>query len=248
MSEHFGDLTIQWGDDLEFLGMNIHIDRKNKHIKITMKKHLFEAIEMFGEDLRSGVTSPAYKDIFTTYDDISDQLGSKQSEIFHSVTAKLLYITKRARPDLETAISYLTTRVSKSNNRDWYKLKRVLSFIKETIDDPRIMGAASLHDLITWIDASYAVHPNMRGHTGGVMSYGKGVVHARAGKQKLNVKSSTECEIVGVSEYMPFNIWQMLFMEAQGYPLHQNVLFQDNQSAIRMEKTGAIHAQGIPDM
>ena len=33
----------------------------------------------------------------------------------------------------------------------------------------------------------------MHGHTGGVMSYGRGVIHACEGKQKFNVKSSTEC-------------------------------------------------------
>ena len=69
--------------------------------------------------------------------------------------------------------------VSKSNVRDWCKLKRVLSFLKSTIHDKRKIGATSLKDMYTWIDASYAVHPNMHGHTGGLMSYGRGIVHGR---------------------------------------------------------------------
>ena len=110
--------------------------------------------------------------------------------------------------------------------------------MKETLQDPRIIGANSLHDLFTWVDASYAVHENMRGHTGGLMSFGNGVVHARSGKQKLNVKSSTECELVGTSEYCPYNLWLLMFMDAQGYPIHNNVLFQDNQSTIKMQRNG----------
>ena len=205
---------------------------------MSMKKLLEEAIELFGEEVDEKITNPAHKDLFTTYDGTSKVLDMKKSDLFHSIVAKLLYVMKRARPDIEPTIAFLMTRVSKSNERDWFKLKRLLGFIKHTIDDPRIIGATSLKDLYTWIDASYAVHHDMRGHTGGTMSMGLGIIHAKSSKQKLNVKSSTECEIVGASEYVPYNIWQMMFFEEQGYPLHKNVLFQDNQSAIKMEKNG----------
>ena len=57
----------------------------------------------------------------------------------------------------------------------------------------------------------------------------------RSLKQKLNTKSSRETEIVGMSEYVPCNIWLNMFLKEQGYDLLDNVVFQDNQSAIRME-------------
>ena len=120
---------------------------------------------------------------------------------------------KRSRPDLETCVSFLCTRVSCSTEEDWLKLKRVLQFVNQTKTDTRTIGADNLSELFTWIDASYAVHPNMRGHTGGAMFFGQGVIHARAGKQKLNVKSSTEAELVGMSEYLSYNIHITNFME-----------------------------------
>ena len=70
------------------------------------------------------------------------------------------------------------------------------------------------------------------------MSFGLGMIHARSSKQKLNTKSSTESEIVGLSEYIPYNIWINNFMEAQGYDLKSHIVYQDNQSAIRMEVNG----------
>ena len=78
----------------------------------------------------------------------------------------------------------------------------------------------------------------MCGHTGGLMSFGNGVVHARSGKQKLNVKSSTKCKLVGTSEYCPFNLWLLMFMDDQGHPIYNNVLYQDNQSTIKMQQNG----------
>eukprot|EP00957_Ditylum_brightwellii_P087193 6636771-Ditylum_brightwellii.AAC.1 len=101
----------------------------------------------------------------------------------------------------------------------------------------------SIQDFYTWVDAAYAIRPNMRSHTGSVMSFGLGIVHGRASKQKLNTKSSTEAEVVGVSEYIPYNIWLIHFLNHQGYMIMNNTLYQDNQSAIRMKKMEEIHAQ-----
>ena len=110
--------------------------------------------------------------------------------------------------------------------------------MKDTADDKRIIGANSVNDIFTWIDAAHAVHENMRSQTGGCMSMGWGVFHARSGKQKNNTKSSTESELVGTSDYLPYDIWAIMFLMAQGYKIVKNILFQDNQSEIRMLKNG----------
>jgi hypothetical protein len=57
----------------------------------------------------------------------------------------------------------------------------------------------------------------MRGHTGGAMSFGWGVVYEKASKQKLNTKSSTKSEVAGVSEYVPHKVQMINFLAAQGY-------------------------------
>ena len=67
---------------------------------------------------------------------------------------------------------------------------------------------------------------------------GYGMLHCKSHKQKLNTKSSTEAELVGVSDYLPYNIWLIYFMEKQGYKFEMNIMYQDNQSAIRMERNG----------
>ena len=95
---------------------------------------------------------------------------------------------------------FLCTRVSKSDEDDWKKLRRVIAFIKATIEDIRIIGANSLTDIFTWIDAAYAVNYDMKSQTGGAILMGIGVLHAKCSKQKLNMKSSTEAELVGNSD------------------------------------------------
>ena len=237
MAVHFGDLVITRGDDHDLLGMHIKLNRKTKRVEINMKDQLLECIDMFGEEVDDNVATIATKNLMVV-NDKCEKLDEEKSDLFHSVVAKLLFIEKRARPDMETTISFLMKRVSCSDTDDWKKLRRCLGFIKRTIDDKRIIGADSLEEMYVWVDAAHAVHSNMRGHTGGVISMGTGILHGKSSGQKLNTRSSTESELVGVSEYLPYNLWFLMFFEEQGYPIKSNILFQDNESAIKMETNG----------
>ena len=68
------------------------------------------------------------------------------------------------------------------------------------------------------------------------MFLGKGAIYSTSTRQKLNTKSSTEAELVGVNDVMPQTLWTRYFMEVQGYEVHDNIVYQDNQSAILLEK------------
>ena len=57
----------------------------------------------------------------------------------------------------------------------------------------------------------------MRSQTGGTILMGWGSLHAKSSKQKLNTKSSTESDLVGMSDYLPYNIWWIHFLNEQGY-------------------------------
>jgi len=82
----------------------------------------------------------------------------------------------------------------------------------------------------TWVDAAYAVHSNLKSHMGGMISMGHETIMCKSTKQKLNMKSSTEAELVGAMDYLPNTIWACMFLEVQGYKLKENMFFQDNQS------------------
>ena len=74
-----------------------------------------------------------------------------------------------------------------------------------------------LDEIFTWVDASYELHHDMKSQTEGVMYMGLGVTHCRPSNKKLNMKSSKEPGIVGASDYVPYNIWYVMFMHHQGY-------------------------------
>jgi hypothetical protein len=232
----FGKMTVTRGKRHVFLGMDITF-HDDGTVSVNMKDYIMEAIAAFGEDITRTAATPAKKDCFEI-NDKSEALTNERSEVFHSIVAKLLYVSKRSRLDIQLAIAFLCTRVSCSTNQDWAKLRRVLEYLQGTLDEFLTLGADDIGMMKTWVDASYAVHKDMKSHTGGVVSFGRGAVMSKSSKQKLNTKSSTEAELVGASDYLPYPIWAKKFLEAQGYSLTDNAFYQDNQSTIRFERNG----------
>ena len=197
ISSHFDDLSISRGNKRDFLGMNIEF--KERMVLIEMEDQVKEAIEWGKRQGGCKPAIPASEKLFEHMED-STQLSKDDADHFYSVVQKLLYICKRARPDVEPAVSYLCTRVSEPHKDDDDKLTHVLGFLEKTLKDKRKIGTTSLQNLVTWADASYAPHEDMKSHTGGTMSLGHAPLHTKLSKQKLNTKSSTEAKLVGVSD------------------------------------------------
>jgi hypothetical protein len=174
IEERFGQMVVTRGNEHVFLGMEIDFPG-DETVKIRMKEHLQEAIEAFGEPIGPAASSPARKNLFEV-DPNSPDLSESKREIFHSVVAKIFFVSKRSRPDVQLPTVFLCTRVSWSTEEDWNKLKRILAFLKGTLDDWHHLGADDLSVLMTWVDASYAVHQDMKSHTGGGMSLGRGTL------------------------------------------------------------------------
>ena len=68
---------------------------------------------------------------------------------------------------------------------------------------------------VAWhIDASHAIHFDMKGHTGGTMTMGKGSIYSTASGQKLVARSSTESELIAVYDVLPQVLWTDHFLNA----------------------------------
>ena len=156
--------------------------------------------------------------------------------------AQLLFLCKRACPDIEPLISFLTTRVKDPDKDDWEKLKHGLMYLKGTIHMKRHTKADSLSMITWWGDASYGVYWDCKGHTGAMMSMGKGALVNIARKHKLNTGSSTEAELVSIADVLGMMMRCKYFMEAQVYAIENNILYQDNNSTILMAKNGRMSA------
>jgi hypothetical protein len=121
---------------------------------------------------------------------------------------------------------------------DWMKLICLLKYLNRTRKDILRLSADDLK-MIKWsVDVVFAVHPDFKSHTGAVMSFKKGALQVISSKQKLNTRSSTKAELMGADDAIMMILWTKQFMEAQGYEVAENILYQDNKSMTLLEENG----------
>ena len=124
-------------------------------------------------------------------------------------------------------------------------VRRVLKYLKATKYYKRIIGSNDLLNIETWIDASHAVHEDIRGDTGGYISCGFGVIQIKFSNQKFNTKRTMESEVVAVSDYMPYKIYRIGIFLVQVYALHKKTFIKTMKAQLRCKITAEIHAQVI---
>jgi hypothetical protein len=230
-------LTMMRGEVHEYLGMTLDYSTPGK-VSIRMDDYVRDLLNDAPEDMGGVAATPASNHLFTV-NNSPEHLDKETADLFHHLTAKLLFVAKRARPDIQTAVAFLTTRVKKPDKDDYKKLARVMKYLRSTPNLSLTLEDDNTHIIKWWVDASFAVHSDMKSHTGGgALSLGKGSVYLTSMHQKLNTKISTEAELVGVDDVMPLILWTRYFLDAQGYDVKENKVFQDNQSAMLLEKNG----------
>ena len=205
---------------------------------LSMPEYIDTLTKEIPSDLRKGAsTTPAAGHLFSTNAD-AEKLSEDQASEYHHLVAKILYLAKRARPDLLLAVSFLCTRVTAPDVDDWKKLGRCLQYLHETKELTLTLSSTDLSTIFWWVNASFGVHEDCRSHTGAVMMMNHGALFALSSKQKLNTRSSNEAELVGVNDAMTMILWMKHFLEAQGYPVHENIIYQDNERSMKLEKYG----------
>ena len=221
----------------EYLGMTLDYSNKGE-VMVKMYDYEDEIVEGSHNDMIGHATSPAADHLYEVNNQNPTLLDEEKAKYFHTTTAKLLFLSKRARPDLHQGVGFLTTRVRSPDDDDWKKLGRVIKYLRLNKHLPLTLRADDARVMKWWIDASFAVHPDMKSHMGGNGSLGKGSFYTTSNRQKLNTKSSTEAELVGIDDLMPMILWSRYFLQAQGYKMGASKVYQDNQSTMLLAKNG----------
>ena len=87
-----------------------------------MIKYIKKMLDEIPANMDGEACTPAPKHLFEVNQDNQEYLDDETAEIFHHFTAKLLFLCKHARPDIQTAVSFLCTRVKKPDMDDYKKL------------------------------------------------------------------------------------------------------------------------------
>ena len=232
----FKEATFHEGPVHSYLGMTFDFSIKGE-VKVSQEGYVAELLN--GVTVEGTASTPAAANLLTV-NFSSPPLSSQDRDDYHSVVARLLYLAKRTRPDLLTAVSFLTTRTHAPSAEDRKKLERALKYLRGTAELGLRFKPVN-NNVTGYVDASFAVHMDYKSHTGLCVQFG-GTIFAKSTKQKINTKSSTEAELVGLSDSVSHIIWCRAFLLHQGYTLGPATVYQDNQSTMAMLKNGRSHS------
>jgi hypothetical protein len=230
---------------LSYLGMAFDFSADGK-VKITMPGYVNDVLDKLG--VRDTVTTPATNKLFDIEQDetLAPLLSAKDAKEFHTVVAKLLYLAKRARPDILTAVVFLTSRVLRPTVEDQGKLARILKYLNGTRAKGIVLEQKHKFP-VAYCDASFGVHYDKKSHTGLFITLGEGPIHVGSSKQKIVVKSSTESELVALSDSASYILWTREFLCAQygrvSETFHPAIIMEDNMSTISLMKSAKSQSQ-----
>lgn len=155
---------------------------------------------------------------------------------FQSLVGALLYIAVNTRPDVAIATSILGRRVSKPTKADWNEAKRVLRYLKATMDHELHLGNTKQFELECFVDADWAGEVGDRkSNTGYIFKLCGGLINWKCSKQTGVSLSSTEAEYIALAECLQELQWVRKLMDDLGEKLKLPVLVnEDNQSCIAL--------------
>jgi hypothetical protein len=161
-------------------------------------KYYLECILKDHDNPRVAVT-PGGKNGFMVNQD-APKLAEEEKKGFHTTVAKLLYLSKRARPDIISVVRFLCTRLRDPTVEDRAKLELVLGYLKGTKDKVMVLRPSGLFQSVVYIDASFSAHLDGKSHSGVVLMVSGVAVNYGSRKQKCVSKSLTEAELVALSD------------------------------------------------
>ena len=150
---------------------------KDGKVTIRMIKYLYQILDKFIDETTKTSANLSADYLFKIrekYD--AAQLPEELAVIFHHTVAQLLFVSQRARRDIQTPVSFLTKRPKTPDRDDWNKLVRCLKYINAAIHKKLTLGVDSLNILNWFIDSAHQVHEDCKGHTGGALTLGQGAV------------------------------------------------------------------------
>jgi hypothetical protein len=193
--------------------MKLDFTEKGK-LKLNMVDYVEYMVNDFPEELSP--SNYPWNDNLFKVNPSSKLLLKEKKELFHTFITKAFLLCKRACPDIQPAIAFLTTRVKSLDEQDWFKLIKMMCYLKHTHKDVMILSADNSQGIICYVDAAFAVH----------MSLGGGAIISVSTKQKVNTRSSTDAELVSIDDVIAKVVW------------NQNIIMRDNISSIKLEMNG----------
>jgi len=170
LNDEFGKempITESYGKQHDYLGMTFNYSIKGE-VNISMADYVKLILHDVPEDMAGMSATPAGNHLFKANEKNPEPLSPEKKDAFVHIVMQMLYLSQRGQPDIRMAVSFLCGGLHSPNNDDYKKAGCVIRYLRNTVDMSLHLSGDGTGEVQWWVDASYAVHLDMKGHTGDV--------------------------------------------------------------------------------
>ncbi|KAK1587599.1 hypothetical protein Q3G72_014626 [Acer saccharum] len=222
-----------------FLG--IEVVQSVAEIFITQKKYALEILDKFQMMICNSIGTPTELGLKLA----KDSEGKKvDNTLFKQIVGSLMYLTA-TRPDIIYAVSLISRYMECPDEYHLLAAKRVLRYLKGTIDFGILYKKEEGFDLIGFSDSDYAGNLDDRRITSGyAFMMSSRDVSWSSKKQQVVTLSTTEAEFITTTSCECQAIWLKRILEmlhkSQREPIQ---IYYDNSSTIKLSKNPVLHGR-----
>lgn len=223
--------------------LGIEIERSDNVIRLSQRyaiKKLLESQQM--EDCKS-VSTPMESNLKLEIP--TDNCTSVDQQDYRSLIGSLLHLSLNTRPDITYAVNRLAQFNQCASSDHWNAARRILKYLKGTMDLCLHFERTSGEVLVGYVDADWASDKkDSKSYSGYCFKLAKGCIAWNSKKQSIVAQSSAESEYTALSEATNESTYlQQLIEEIDfgKYILRPTVIFNDNTSAIKLTENPMFH-------
>ena len=241
LNEKF-DMT-DLGEVKSILGMSVERNRAKGVLTINQSAYLQSALERFGMADCNPVSTPMEPG--KHYEKTPDDEEGFNTREFQALIGSLVYASIATRPDISEAVGKLSQHMSRPNKEHWAAAKRVLRYIKGTLQFGLNFERSDNFKLIGYSDADWAGDVDTRKSTSGyVFMLGKATVAWASKKQSVVALSTTEAEYIALCSATQEAVWlRRLLQSLREGQARPTTIFEDNRGAISLSKNPKDHTR-----
>jgi hypothetical protein len=224
--------------------LGIEIERNEEEIKLFQRNYTCALLERFEMTNCKPVDTPieVREEKYNSKINEKMKLPFEDINLFQQGVGCLNYLSTTTRPDISFATSQIAKHVSKPLNSHWMQFKRILRYLKGTINLALVYSKInhnndfnSNNNIIGYSDASYAPFKDDRKSIGAyIFIFNNGPISWSSKKQSIVALSSCEAEYRALSECSKESQWLKNLHSELNNSLNPIILFEDNQAAMKI--------------
>lgn len=216
--------------------LGIEIIRSHNEITLIQRKYIREALEKFEMKNANGVSVPGIAN--KKFELCNSSYDEKVP--YRELIGTLMYLAVVSRPDILNRVVNLAQFVTGFKREHWIAAKRILRYLKQTIDLGLKYKKGSFN-LIGFTDADWGADINDRkSYTGYAFILSGAAISWSSRKQRTVAMSSAEAEYMAIAEAAKEAIYLKKILNEIGIKLEIK-LYNDNQSANTLTQSSTFH-------